>query len=465
MSEQKNNYENLRCFENFKLDSDNKKQETIHETIQGDKQFILNFFAKQSYYNDFMPKIKQANRGTIFYKGLIRKGLRHKSVFFQAIIKSIKQINEEKKRNNMTPKGHKNIKLYKLPKIEELKIKKKKIEENGMKKIRLVKLEQEKLNKYKERPIKKDIFPSTTINANGRRNIQMIPSSYTNKFLNKSDGYSINDINNSNSFNNNGNSNGKTITPKLNYSSSNNDISTYYKSNNTFKGMSRNDSFLNKYKSYKDNNTSNNLKIILNKCKEEINNGKEVEDIVSNYNSNFMKTIQQKLNNIKIVNRDKKVIEEKKRKNKYIKLEERIYKNIKKKLNEKISDSLAYRIRKELFEILKMNRNAKSYILHLNEVKKINEKMVKKRQIERKVINKVNSLCDKGYKKNEYLKNKMDLINKKNSDLNKLNKSINYIPHYDINNNRNNNNPFIGTLVPKLISFKDDSLKKVIIDN
>ena len=125
MSEQKNNYENLRCFENFKLDSDNKKQETIHETIQGDKQFILNFFAKQSYYNDFMPKIKQANRGTIFYKGLIRKGLRHKSVFFQAIIKSIKQINEEKKRNNMTPKGHKNIKLYKLPKIEELKIKKK----------------------------------------------------------------------------------------------------------------------------------------------------------------------------------------------------------------------------------------------------------------------------------------------------------------------------------------------------
>ena len=334
-----------------------------------------------------------------------------------------------------------------------------------MKKIRLVKLEQEKLNKYKERPIKKDIFPSTTINANGRRNIQMIPSSYTNKFLNKSDGYSINDINNSNSFNNNGNSNGKTITPKLNYSSSNNDISTYYKSNNTFKGMSRNDSFLNKYKSYKDNHTSNNLKIILNKCKEEINNGKEVEDIVSNYNSNFMKTIQQKLNNIKIVNRDKKVIEEKKRKNKYIKLEERIYKNIKKKLNEKISDSLAYRIRKELFEILKMNRNAKSYILHLNEVKKINEKMVKKRQIESKVINKVNSLCDNGYKKNEYLKNKMDLINKKNSDLNKLNKSINYIPHYDINNNRNNNNPFIGTLVPKLISFKDDSLKKVIIDN
>lgn len=464
MSEQKNIYENFRCFHNFKLDSDNKKQETIHETIQGDKQFILNFFAKQSYYNDFMPKIKKNERGTIFYKGLIRKGVRNKSVFFQAIMKSIKQINEKKKRNNMTPKSHKNLELYKLPKIEELKIKKKKIEEYGMKKIPIVKLKQEKLNKNKERPIKKDIFPSTTINSNGSRNIQMIPSSYSKKFLNKSEGYSINDTNNSNSFNSNGNLNGKIITPKLNYSLNNIDISTYYKSNNTFKGMSRNESLLNKNKSYQDNNTFNNLKIILDKCKEEIINGKEVEDIVSNYNSNFMKTIQHKLNNIKIVNRDKKIIEEKKKKNKYIKLEERNYKNIKKKLNEKISNSLAYHIRKELLEILKMNRNAKSYILHLNEMRKINEKIEKKRQIERKVINKVNSLCDIGYKKNEYLKYKMDLINKKNSDLNKLNKlnkSINYIPNNDMCNNRNNNNPFIGSLVPKLISLKNDSLKKV----
>ena len=170
-----------------------------------------------------------------------------------------------------------------------------------------------------------------------------------------------------------------------------------------------------------------------------------------------MKDVQEKINNNRYINRDKKIIEDNSKKNKYTKLEEQNYAEIKRRMNEKISNSLAYKNRKELREILKINANARSYILHLNEMNKINEKLERRRVVEWKTIDKVNLLCDDGFKKNEYLKNKIDKINNKN-DI--LNKSRDYIINDDFYMSRNEKNQLAGTLIPKLLSIKSANEKK-----
>ena len=59
-----------------------------------------------------------------------------------------------------------------------------------------------------------------------------------------------------------------------------------------------------------------------------------------------MKDVQEKINNNRYINRDKKIIEDNSKKNKYTKLEEQNYAEIKRRMNEKISNSLAYKNRK-----------------------------------------------------------------------------------------------------------------------
>ena len=438
------------CFSGLKLDNPKEKQDTIQESIKQDKNFLVNFFAKQPYYSELLPKIKKASRGIVFYKGLIHKGLKHKSVFFESIMKSIKKVNQEK--SAPRPKSPKRMKLYKLPKIEELRIKKNKIEKIGKKKIKLIQLEKEKLDVYKEQ-IKNKIFPSTTIN---KQRSQIYSTNTLNFFNNR---YLNSNNSTNNSFNKNGNLTGK-LDQYLIMSPINNDLSTYYKSIDTFKTIkntSRNGLFTNKFQPFRISSSTTNLNYLLDKCKEEISNGKEVEELVSNYNKNFMKDVQEKINNNRYINRDKKIIEDNSKKNKYTKLEEQNYAEIKRRMNEKISNSLAYKNRKELREILKINANARSYILHLNEMNKINEKLERRRVVEWKTIDKVNLLCDDGFKKNEYLKNKIDKINNKN-DI--LNKSRDYIINDDFYMSRNEKNQLAGTLIPKLLSIKSANEKK-----
>ena len=450
----------LKCFESLKIGSNEDNQEAIDEAINEDKNFLLDFFKKQPYYKEMIPKIQKDSRGTLYYRGLIKKGLHNKSPFFQAIMKAIKSIKEEKMK---TPIVKKELRLYKLSKIKELKIKKNKIDNIGIKKIKLIQLENEKLNKYKEQ-IKKQ-FPSTTINSHFSKKFQKINSSSSSiNFFNNNNFHSIDNSNNS--FYKNGSSIGKisqysTITPN------NNDTSTYYKSS-FFKNISRNESFLNILKT-NINYNNNSLQFLANKCIEEIKNGKKVKRNVSKYNKKISRTIRKELKTHKIENKDKKVIEEKKKNNKYIKLEEKNYANIKKKLNEKISNSLAFKNRKELIKLLKSNKNAKSYLLHLNEMNKINKIMEERRIIERETINKVKSLCILGFKKNEYLKKEMNKINYKNNEINKLNKTIDFNindDYYFSNNSINKKKYFVrGNLLPKLVSLKDENLYKISLNN
>ena len=443
MSTPKDKLTKFNFFSSLKLNNP-KEQETIQESIKEDKEHLLNFFDKQPYFKEMMPIIKKASRGTAFYKGLIRNGLKNNSVFFQVIMKSIKKLNDDVKMVTLQ-KTKEETKLYKLPKIEELKIKKNKIDDIQKKKIKLIQLEKNKMKALKEQ-YKKQIIPFTTV----RRKSPLVSYSSTINIFNNRYNQSNNTTNNS--FNKNGNTI-ENYEKNIILTPIHNDISTYYKSNNTFKNLTRNRLFSNYMKYYNNSKSTNNISTnLIDKCQEEITNGKELEELLSDYNRNFMKSVQEKLDNNKLINRDHKIIEEKnKKKDKYIQLEEHNYAYIKRKMNAKISNSFAYRNRKELKEILKINKNAESYILHLNEINKINEKMGKRRIIERKRIDKVNSLCDEGFKKNENLKNKIDIINIKNL---KLNKSKDYLFNDNFIINKEHKNNIYGNLVPKLMLIK-----------
>ena len=103
-------------------------------------------------------------------------------------------------------------------------------------------------------------------------------------------------------------------------------------------------------------------------------------------------------------------------------------------------------------------------MLHLNEIDKINKAMGKRRIIERKMINRVKSLCDLGFKKNEFLNNKIDIINNKNNELKKLNKTaVDYIPNDGFYTINKQNHLLKGDLVPKLISLKSESEKIITV--
>ena len=94
---------------------------------------------------------------------------------------------------------------------------------------------------------------------------------------------------------------------------------------------------------------------------------------------------------------------------------------------------------------------------------RIYNKMSKRLKIERKKIDKIETLCDDGYKKKEYLKNKIDKYNKRHKEEIKVKNIINNDEFYILNNN--NNKEQIGSLLPKLLSLKNNCLHEITVGN
>ena len=132
-------------------------------------------------------------------------------------------------------------------------------------------------------------------------------------------------------------------------------------------------------------------------------------------------------------------------------------------MNEKISDFYAYQNRKEFKEILKNSESTHAYNLYLDEMNRINEKMDRRRFVERKRIDKIQTLCDEGFKKKEYLKNKIDKYNKRHKEYNQQDNLIPNDNFYIIN--RNNDKDQMGTLLPKLLSLRKTCLDEITVGN
>ena len=245
----------------------------------------------------------------------------------------------------------------------------------------------------------------------------------------------------------------------LSFSPLSKDLSTFYMSNTKFKSLSRNKSYNNSIFMNSHKYNKSNINFIYDKCVEEIEIGNNVAEKVFNFDKKISKSIEKKLKKNKITNKDKNIIEDRsqKNKNKYIKLEENNYAEIKRKMNAKISYFYAYNNRREFHELLKNNENAHAYKLYLYEINKINERLDKHRKIERKRIDKIETLCDEGFIKKEFLKNKIDIYNKRHRD---FEKQIDLIPNDDfyISNTSNKGNKIekMGTFLPKLLSLKEE---------
>ena len=434
------------CFNSFKFENDKKRKETFHEIIEEDNDFLINFFNKQPYYREVMPIIQKNSRGNYFYNKMVKKGIKHKSPFFKAIIKAIKELEEEKNKINVF-NLKKKINRYNMSQIELLKIKKKQIEKLSKKKIKDIRIKNEKFNKYTNL-IKTNSLSSSTINFN---TIIKKP-----KLISPLNTYNLNHTNNS--FNKKDNLNEK-IFKNLNFSPLNKNLSSFFRSDNNFKNISRNKSYSNTLLCFPRFNNSN-VNYIYEKCSEEIENGNKVSGNFFKLNKIISKSVEKKLKNYKIINNDKKIIEDKNEKrNKYLKLEENNYAKIKRKMNEKISYYYAYNNRKEFHEILKGNENLNGYILYLDEIRKTNEKMERQRKVERKKIEKIETLCDDGFKKKEFLKNKIDKFNKIHKDSNKDLNIISYDEFYVTK--KKSNNKLMGNLLPKLLSLKEKYFDKI----
>ena len=446
-------------FSQINSDKKQRNEGSVHDKIKAMRKDMRLAYEKEPYFSDIMPTINKQTKAKNMYKFLIRNGLKYHSQIIRVIFRTInnltikhlpKSIEKEEKKKN----------LYKLPKIDNLKKKKDEID-NKMKKIKLIRLQAKKFEDFKSQTKIRNLSPLTTINNKSTKSIffNNISSKSTKNTNNFKKNFSTLNFN-LNPFidNDNENNNKKDISMSPKSDINNTNITNIKNSKLHF------DSILNeeKNKSFIKSNYSQSLNII-NRCNNGVKKGNRVSVDVTRYKKEFEKSLHNKIRSQDLLDLDHKVLEaEKKRINKYTKLEEQNIKSIKKQLKEKISDNFAYKNRKEFIEILKQNKNAKEYNLHLLEIDEINKKMVKRVNLERKRINKIKLMAEDEFCRSIVIKKKMDEINNKNFKIKKLNSSqdvilpekflIPIVKNFGLN----------GDLIPSIINIRNTQMKRNI---
>jgi hypothetical protein len=199
---------------------------------------------------------------------------------------------------------------------------------------------------------------------------------------------------------------------------------------------------------------------IVNKCNEELNYAQNIGDNVENYNKSNNKSEKEIKEKIRsgLQNRDQKIIEDKGISNKkYERLEKEKFNELKKKMNIiKVSEDYAYVNRKELHEFMRDNENIFAYQIYLKEMNKINEKIAKKKEVEKKNLSMVENLLEDVYRKKEFLKYKIDNYHFRHAKQDEL-KIFSLKNRDDFYMNKINNDKKVlhGTLLPKLMELKD----------
>ena len=168
---------------------------------------------------------------------------------------------------------------------------------------------------------------------------------------------------------------------------------------------------------------------------------------------------------------DQKIIEDKiTNKQKYKLLEIEKFKELKRKIDAKISDNYVYFNRKEYQEIVKDKRKEEEYDLYLEDINKINEKLEIKKRKEKEKLFEIENLLDDVYKKKNYLKNKINNYSY-NREIEKeyeqyMRDNIVFDDQFFILEEKKPEE-HKGTLIPKLLSKKEElsKNKKNIIEN
>ncbi len=440
------------CFSNLSTRFCEPKKgikKTFHETIQGSKDFIFNCFDNKPYYNELMPTIIRNNRGNQFYKKTLRKGVDGKMDHFKNIMKDIETANKIEQSKSQDKK--KQIKYYKIPKLELMKRRNEQLDNYIAKRNKIPKL---------LRPIKKNNSMICSINLNKK-------SQPTSESMAKStnNNYTINTNENKNNNNSNNNLN-SSMTLETYHTNKNQSRVNFHKRNRLFKKTNSQPRHLNlsSFKKlnnkYKTRDLTNQPKLIkiLDKCNEELDLAQNMGNDVEHYSFNKKKTRLELSNRIKneLKTGDQRVIEEKGFANKkYTKLEKERFNEIKKKMDIKVSEDYAYQNRKVLHDFMINNENIIAYRIYMKERDKINETIEKKKEVEKKNISMVENLLENTFRQKEFLKFKIDNYFMKNARLDELNNfNLKKKDEYYISKNNYKEN-LKGELLPKLIELKE----------
>ena len=391
----------------------------FHNEIEKDKEYILDFYRKEPFYKDTIDKMELKSRGNFYYKNLVKKQIQKKSNFVRIILKSISQINEKKKKNV----DKKKLRGYDVSQLESLRNQKRKMD------IRL---------KSKEN---RDNFKSLDI---GNRNVFLLSGK------NCIDSLSSNKKNRIFSGIKNDSEKDNKVTLKSNLSRSLS-LNSMIINNNNETNLMNNERRIDKFNG------------ILNKCQKEIKDGDiiggKMERFTERFNKNLsiVKKKREKVdNNIQ----DQKIVEDKiKPKQKYKLLEIEKFKELKRKLNVKISDNYVYFNRKEYSELVNDKRKDEEYDLYYEDINKVYEKILENREKEKSKFIEIKDLLEDSYKKKDYLKNKIASYNKDRIiQLEKESKEKNNFEFFIKEEGKRKDN--LGTLVPKLLIKKKENFNK-----
>ena len=424
-------------FNKVHLNNLNISNDSYHEVIDNYSDTIVKFFEKNREFKEIIPDIKKGKRANFLYKRLVYKGMQLQSPFMKALMKIVK---EYEKKNKVEIAKREFTGLYKLSNLDLIKLK-------------LEKLERFKRIKLKDINVKNDEPNSTNNLKRSFSNFSLNMTPKTQKFnLNSS----LNDSNYS--FNNNKNFSLSNRFSKNSSKINNKELSTYYKSDTNFKNLS-----LNTFNLFSPK--INKAAYLIDKCLDEIDSGNIVSENMNKVSENFSKSIRQKYKTIefmqkaKILNLDTLGIK------KYKKLELNNLNEIKRKLNEKISDTFAYNNRKGFNEQIKNAESTDAIYIYLHNMEKTNRRLENKRNIQRKNIRKIESLCEDEFAKKEYLKKRIDGFNKKYRNEKRI-KNFNSYDEFFLTNRKNNednnedDNYNTNGFLPKLLALRKECLKE-----
>ena len=429
--------ENLEFFNelsNICKAEEKSEKKIIHNEIEKDKESILNCYREEPVYKDTLDIMEMKSRGKFYYKSLVKNQINKKSNFLKMILNSISKIKDKDKKNvnDNRKRG------YNLSKLESMRNYKYKIDK------RLKLRENSDINIYNNKIKEKN--NTNIFLISGKKCLESMDNIKKSKFpisLNKNKIFF--------GIKNNSGKDSSITTLKNNISRSLS-LKSIYINNNNETNLNEERKKIEKFND------------ILDKCKKEIKKGGiiggKMEKFTKRFDKNLLKSKRKIENKVNNVIQDQKIIEEKiKTKQKYKLLEIEKFKELKRKLNIKISDNYAYFNRKKYSEIINEKRKDDEYDLYYEDMNKVYENILENKVKEKSKFNEIENLLENSYKKKNYLKNKISNYNKNKIILmeNESKKKNNY--DLIIKKEEEEKDDNIGTLVPALLKKKEDFIK------
>ena len=429
--------ENLEFFNelsNICKEEEKSEKKIIHNEIEKDKESILNCYREEPVYKDTLDYMEMKSRGKFYYKSLVKNQINKKSNFLKMILNSISKIKDKDKKNvnDNRKRG------YNLSKLESMRNYKYKIDK------RLKLRENSDINIYNNKIKEKN--NTNIFLISGKKCLESMDNIKKSKFpisLNKNKIFF--------GIKNNSGKDSSITTLKNNISRSLS-LKSIYINNNNETNLNEERKKIEKFND------------ILDKCKKEIKKGGiiggKMEKFTKRFDKNLLKSKRKIENKVNNVIQDQKIIEEKiKTKQKYKLLEIEKFKELKRKLNIKISDNYAYFNRKKYSEIINEKRKDDEYDLYYEDMNKVYENILENKVKEKSKFNEIENLLENSYKKKNYLKNKISNYNKNKIILmeNESKEKNNY--DLIIKKEEEEKDDNIGTLVPALLKKKEDFIK------